>query len=261
MGNWGYPPRIEVMHGVPERADRRGVVQRLCEQASACVHLDETHRGPLYTLLACLVCARDSSSEQPWVVVCQDDAEPLPGWRGHLIRACEHSPEPVLGLSNHGAQRYHAAFDPDRPYLVGRYVLSGGAFAVRRDILDDLVAWSLPLWEEDRFFHDDVVLAAFAEWVGARTACTAFSIFDQNLRSSLRRSAHWLRPGHPDHLITVDRRIDWEGGGVMEFVDEMIPARSTLQQDRELCRLLDLRYDRQARIVPTRIERGWAKLP
>lgn len=245
---------VEIMHGVPHRPDRAAVVARLVREADrACVHTDPKHRGPLFTLLECLRCAAESGSDQPWVIVCQDDAEPLPGWKQHVVDACQYSPEPVLGLSFVG--RRSLKVSREVAYRAGKYTLKGGAFAIRRDLLPGLIAWSTPLEQVDGYTNDDVVLGAYSRWVGSATACVTHSIFRQRLVSTLRTGpVKWREALEIHHIGEGERDPDYARAKAQVFEDPLFD-RDNPAICPALSRLLDYRFERQNAIVPTVLPR------
>jgi hypothetical protein len=193
-------------------------------------------------MLACLKHGEQYGAD--WVVVLQDDADPVEGWLDHLPPVLEQSPEPVLGLTYFGYQ-YSTPKKPETQYFRGQYVLQGGAFAVHRSLLDaGMTRWMEPLWEEDRFFDDDVVLAAFSRWVGSQTACVTHALFLQPVKSSLRN--------RPLKRPLAQRTI---ADGSSSYSRDRVENVDLGKVSLELTLLLQAVFDRQAKIVAPTVTR------
>jgi hypothetical protein len=96
----------------------------------------------------------------PWVVVLEDDALPVPDFRRHVTRALEYAPAPVVSLylgtgnpSSESQQRIRqavaaAADDHLAWVLADCLIVSSVGYAVRADLLADMVAFITDREEE-----------------------------------------------------------------------------------------------------------------
>jgi len=178
------PPRVHVMHVPGADHHRDAIVQKLRDEADACVHEDPDREGLMPTWLRALWCARENDKDLSWSVVLSDDAFPLRGWQQHLERACLNSPAPVLGLTHFGSYGQRAV-DRWAAYMTGPYLLWGGAIAFNRMFLEGLLPWVGVVYAKTKYPHDDVLTCAYAMKMGWRTANVAAAIFDQPVQQSL----------------------------------------------------------------------------
>jgi hypothetical protein len=239
--------RFESMHGVPERADRASMVMKQGVQIhkefdeTLCIHNDPAHRGPLATFLDCVRHGFEQMRfEDEWLVILQDDADPIEGWAEHLRAALNGSPQPVLGLSYYGySYRKPAA---GVAYVQGEFVLQGGAWAINRSLLEQgFLEWATPLWEVDKYFNDDVVLAAFAWWKGYQSACVTHAIFRQELPTSLKR--------HPrTHPVPPETIADWN---IERWAKDSVIDANYDHFELPFRSLLKYRWSRQQRFAST----------
>lgn len=235
------------MHANPSRPDRARVValqesDAALDGRSFHVFNDPEQRGPLHTMIQCLKFAWNSTFYTDWIVVLQDDAEPVPGWLNYLPQVLDKSPQPVLGLSYFG-YRYSIPKSPDTGFLVGTYLLQGGAFAIHNSLLArGLIDWLEPLIYQDGFIDDDVALAAFSRWCGRSTACVTYALFQQRLNTMMR--------GHPRTRPIAQRTIiDLKG----ESYPSPSESRNIGKASLALTALLQAKWDRQNLIVPAKV--------
>lgn len=184
MSEFPAPPRVHILHVPGADPLRDAIVGKLVEQADACVHLDPERAGCMANWLRALACAHATDQDLPWSVILSDDADPLRGWQQHLERACNYSPEPVLGLTHFGGYG-QAALDKGAPYGVAACSVWGGAIAYHRQFLNGLARWAPRVVAETGYPHDDRLVASYALKTGAKCALAARAIFGQPVKKSL----------------------------------------------------------------------------
>jgi hypothetical protein len=157
-------------------------VAALAAETPICLHTDPERHGVLWNWKGALRCARDATDE-PWVVVVQDDAITLPNWKVNLLQALTFAPEPVCGLLHFGAHGKKLAAR-GYPYGVAVNAVWGGAIAYRRSILDGLIELSdfafAAGWNSQQKAHgtDDGLITAFNLLRGGQSCFTSRSVFD-----------------------------------------------------------------------------------
>lgn len=176
--------QLHILH-VPGADDERDALVQGYRDTShwdVCVHEDPLRRGVMPNWLDAAQCALEND-EQKWSLIIQDDADGCSGWEDQFEQATWFSPAPVLGLSYFGSVTA-SAHRQGRPYLVGPHLIWGAAVAYSRDFLVGLVPWAEKVFDATQYPHDDRLISAYAQRIGARTALATRALFDQPVVAS-----------------------------------------------------------------------------
>lgn len=173
------------------------------------VSVDDGTLGSGRNHLRLLTMTRAGTSE--WVVVLEDDAVPVDGFREQLAMALEIAPSPIVGLyfqrhyppaMRQPLNRATREADQVGAHWITGPQLWGVGYAIRGDVLDELL---------DDLQHADHIDAAISEWAiqrGHRIALTwpcladhldGPSLITERVGSSARGPRKAWRAGARDH--------------------------------------------------------------
>lgn len=163
--------------GVVGHIDRKDMAYEVCRNVDGqVVSLDDGSMGCEANHHAVLTYLADQANlvelDGPtWLVALEDDAQPVPDFPHHLDRALAASPSPVVGLylgtgnPSGSVQRalitaITSARATDRAWLQADWFVSAVGYAVKRELVDDLLdfcrdrteEWPLRVtrWAQDR---------------------------------------------------------------------------------------------------------------
>lgn len=198
---------MHMMH-VPGVAERERCVEtiRTTPGVDLQVHEDPDRKGFMWNYLRMITSAAKETNEQDWSIFLNDDVVPAADdWADHLRLALDNCPERILGMTHFGGVGQRAA-DRGAPYAVGRYAVWGAAVAIRNDLLRPLVRWMIAVHQRTGYPHDDVMMCAYANRIGEKTAMTSRALFDLlRVKSLLGHNP----PINYPYLTIADDGPDW----------------------------------------------------
>lgn len=182
---------------------RDSIVEEQATLFDTCLHPDPDRNGCMWNWLRAIRCAAINDGDKDWVVMLSDDAKPLSGIEDHLVPALDNSPEDVLGLTHFGGYG-GAALKKGAAYGTGRYLIWGGAIAIRASIVRELATFGHTYVAATGYEHDDGLIALFQAYRGQQTAMVGRALFGQPVKQSLL--------GHNTPIREPNTTIENSGG-------------------------------------------------
>jgi hypothetical protein len=174
----GITVHVMTASGIDAKRDENVLWWETEYAGKVCVHDDVDRNGILWNHREIIKCA--SQTDDPWVLVVQDDARPIKGWEEHLRFVMETAPTDVVSLS-HFSKYGEVLAKKGSAYGIGAHTVWGQAVLYRQEFLPGYLELVERVYALDpvRFKKwDDGLVGVYNLLHGTQSSLTARALFE-----------------------------------------------------------------------------------